>query len=101
MLQAAVEDLESSPRGAGGLTGALRVATPVTFGAREILPVLAPFLDAQPLLRVELRMADRRVDLLEEGVDLAIRMGDPDDSSFASRSLATAPRFVAASTTMS
>lgn len=97
VLLADVEDLESSVRGSGGLSGVLRVATPVTFGAREIVPVLGPFLTAHPLLRLELLMADRRVDLMEEGVDLAIRVGELDDSGFVSRRLATAPRFVVAS----
>ena len=42
-------------------------------------------------------MADRRVDLIEEGVDLAIRLGALDDSSFVSRRVATAPRYIVAS----
>lgn len=91
-----LDDAESSARGAGGLSGVLRVATPVTFGAREIAPRLGPFLESHPALRVELLMADRRVDLLDEGVDLAIRLGPLDDSSFVSRRLATAPRYLVA-----
>lgn len=96
-LLAEIEDIESAVRGAGGLSGTLRVATPVTFGAREIAPHLPPFLAAHPALRVELLMADRRVDLLEEGVDLAIRLGTLDDSSFVSRRITTAPRYIVAS----
>lgn len=92
-----LEDAENAARGADGLSGVLRVATPVTFGAREITPRLAPFLDAHPLLSVELLMADRRVDLFDEGVDLAIRLGALDDSSFVSRKLASAPRYLVAS----
>jgi DNA-binding transcriptional LysR family regulator len=92
-----LEDAENAARGADGLSGTLRVATPVTFGAREIAPSLGPFLDAHPALRVELLMADRRVDLLDEGVDLAIRLGPLDDSSFVTRRLASAPRLVVAS----
>lgn len=92
-----LDDAESSARGAGGLSGVLRVATPVTFGAREITPGLGAFLDAHPALRVELMMADRRVDLLDEGVELAIRLGPLDDSSFISTRLASAPRFLVAS----
>ena len=92
-----VEDMENAVRGANGLSGVLRVATPVTFGAREIAPRLGPFLEAHPALHVELLMADRRVDLLDEGVDLAIRLGALDDSSFVSRRIASAPRYIVAS----
>lgn len=92
-----LEEAEGAARGADSFSGVLRVATPVTFGAREITPRLAPFLDAHPLLRVELLMADRRVDLLDEGVDLAIRLGPLDDSTFVSRRLASAPRYLVAS----
>lgn len=92
-----LDDAESAARGASGLSGVLRVATPVTFGARAIAPRLGAFLDAHPALRVELLMADRRVDLLDEGVDLAIRLGPLDDSSFITRRLASAARFLVAS----
>lgn len=92
-----VEDMENAVRRSDGLTGMLKVATPVTFGAREIAPRLGPFLAAHPSLRVELLMADRRVDLLDEGVDLAIRLGPLDDSSFVSRRIASAPRYLVAS----
>ncbi|MFM9978502.1 MAG: LysR family transcriptional regulator [Sphingomonadaceae bacterium] len=91
-----LEDAENAARGADGLSGVLRIATPVTFGAREIAPRLAPFLAAHPALKVELLMADRRVDLLDEGVDLAIRLGPLDDSSFVSRRLASAPLHIVA-----
>jgi DNA-binding transcriptional LysR family regulator len=92
-----LEEAEAEARGTAGLTGVLRVATPVTYGAREIVPRLGPFLAAQPSLRMELLMADRRVDLLEEGVDVAIRLGPLEDSSFVSRRLASAPRVLVAS----
>ncbi|HEX8553682.1 MAG TPA: LysR family transcriptional regulator [Sphingomonas sp.] len=92
-----LEEAEGAARGADSFTGVLRVATPVTFGAREIAPTLGPFLEAHPALRVELLMADRRVDLLDEGVDLAIRLGPLEDSSFVSRRLASAPRYIVAS----
>lgn len=92
-----LEDAENAARGADGLSGILRVATPVTFGAREIAPRLGDFLDAHPALRIELLMADRRVDLLDEGVDLAIRLGPLDDSTFVSRKLASASRHLVAS----
>lgn len=92
-----LEDAENAARGAESLSGTLRVATPVTFGAREIVPRLASLLESHPSMRVEMIMADRRVDLLEEGVDLAIRLGRLSDSSFVVRRLASAPTFVVAS----
>ena len=58
---------------------------------------LAPFLELHPALKVELLMSDRRVDLLDEGVDLAIRLGAQTDSSFVTRRLASAPRYLVAS----
>jgi DNA-binding transcriptional LysR family regulator len=88
---AEVEEAENAARGADALSGTLRVATPVTFGAREIVPALGSFLAEHPGLRVSLLMADRRIDLVEEGVDLAIRLGPLGDSSFVSRRLASAP----------
>ena len=94
---AELDEAERAARGAGGLSGTLRVATPVTFGAREIVPHLPGFLQAHPGLHVELLMADRRVDLLDEGVDLAIRLGPLDNSAFTARTLASAPRFLLAS----
>lgn len=96
-LLADVEDVENAVRGVDGLSGSLRIATPVTFGARQIVPGLGPFLAAHPDLHVELLMADRVVDLLEEGVDVAIRLGDLYDSGFVSRRIASAPRYVVAS----
>ena len=96
-VMAELEEAELAARGAGGLSGLLRVATPVTFGAREIVPLLPGFLEAHPKLRLELLMADRRVDLLEEGADLAIRLGALEDSSLVSRRIAGAPRLLVAS----
>lgn len=94
-----LEEAEGAARGADSFTGVLRIATPVTFGAREIMPRLAPFLGAHPALRIELLMAEQRVDLLDQGVDLAIRLGPLDDSSFISRRLTSAPRYIIASPT--
>jgi DNA-binding transcriptional LysR family regulator len=94
---AEIEDAENAARGADRLVGLLRVATPVTFGAREIATRLAPFLETHPSLDIELLMADRNVDLVEEGVDVAIRLGPLADSSFTARRLESAPRYLLAS----
>jgi DNA-binding transcriptional LysR family regulator len=83
----------------GGLQGVLRVALPVAFGSHEVVPRLAPFLAAHPQLKVEFLMADRHQNLVEEGVDLALRLGPLPDSSLVARRLASAPRWPVAATT--
>ncbi len=67
--------------------GLLRVSTPVLYGRRYLAPVVATFLMRHPRMRVELVLADRRVNLIEEGIDLAIRIGVLDDSSLTAKKL--------------
>lgn len=61
-------------------SGRLRVDVPLAFGRRCVAPVLFEISMKFPDLTVEISFNDRRVDLIEEGIDLAIRMGDLDDS---------------------
>jgi DNA-binding transcriptional LysR family regulator len=68
--------------------GTLRLNVPLTFGFREIAPALAKFGRLHPALTVDLGLADRYVDLIEEGWDLAIRIGRLKDSSLVTRKLA-------------
>jgi DNA-binding transcriptional LysR family regulator len=68
--------------------GTLRLNVPLTFGFREIAPALAEFSRLHPALTVDLGLADRYVDLIEEGWDLAIRIGRLKDSSLVTRRLA-------------
>ena len=63
--------------------GLLRVSAPVLYGRRFLAPVVADYLGRYPRVRVELTLADRRMNLIEEGLDLAIRIGPLDDSSLA------------------
>ncbi|MBC8067781.1 MAG: LysR family transcriptional regulator [Deltaproteobacteria bacterium] len=67
--------------------GLLRVSAPVLYGRRFMAPVIADFLGRHPKVRVEVVLADRRIDLIEEGFDLAIRIGKLDDSSLVARRL--------------
>lgn len=67
--------------------GLLRVSAPVLYGRRFLAPVVASFMQQHPKARVELVLADRRVDLVAEGLDLAIRIGGLDDSSLTTRKL--------------
>jgi DNA-binding transcriptional LysR family regulator len=62
-------------------SGKLRVDVPLAFGRRCVAPLLFGILQKFPDLTIEMSFNDRRVDLIEEGIDLAVRMGDLDDSS--------------------
>jgi DNA-binding transcriptional LysR family regulator len=93
----AIDDAESAARGADRLTGALRVALPTAFGVRQIVPRLPSFVTLHPGLKIELMMSDRFEDLVAEGADLALRLGNQPDSAFVARKLASAARVVVAS----
>lgn len=68
-------------------SGTLRISASASFGAEHVVPRLPRFLADYPELRVDLRLTDRRVDLVEEQVDIAIRHGQLEDSELISRKL--------------
>ncbi len=68
--------------------GLLRLNAPVSFGTRQIAPLLAEFAARHPRVTVELGLNDRLVDLAEEGWDLAIRIGNLSSSSLIARRIA-------------
>jgi DNA-binding transcriptional LysR family regulator len=68
------------PEDAGVLRGALRVTAPLVFGRRHVTPVIASFLEIHPRLSVELQLHDRNLDMIEEGLDVAVRIGALADS---------------------
>lgn len=92
-----VEDAEDAARGLDSLRGIIRLALPVLYGTREIIPRLPKFLAANPMLQVEMAVVDARQDLVAEGADLAIRLGELDDSVFGTRKLQTLERMLVAS----
>ena len=96
----ALATLEEAEQEASTLTGrprgVLRVNAPVTFGARHVAPAVASFLAVHPELGVELTLADRRGNLLEEQVDVAVRIGRLEDSSLVARRLAPCRSIVCA-----
>jgi len=97
-LLAEMEEAEQATRGLDSLHGVIRLAMPVMYGTRAIIPALAPFLERHPDLRVEIVMSDTRQNLVTDGVDIAIRVGvgPLDDSSFGARKLALVERLVIA-----
>ena len=78
-------------------SGLVRMTAPAGFGQSEIAPVLNLFLAHYPKVRVELLLRDDLIDLLKEGVDIAVRTGDIADSSLISRRLAVTPFWLVAS----
>jgi DNA-binding transcriptional LysR family regulator len=89
------DEAELAARGAAAsLTGRLRVCAAVTFARLHVVPRLPKFLAAHPGLTMDVVLDDRVIDLVEEGVDLALRMGSLGDSSLTVRKLASAPRHV-------
>lgn len=96
-ILAEIEDAEDAARGIDSLRGTIRLVLPVVYGTREIIPRLAKFLTLHPLLQLEMSVADHRQDLVAEGADVAIRMGELDDSVFGARKLATLERMLVAS----
>ena len=78
-------------------SGRLALTAPVQFGRLHVGPVLNGFLAAHPAMHAELLLLDRVVDLLEEGLDLAIRIGELPDSSLIAVPLGHTPRIVCAS----
>ena len=95
-ILAELDNAEDAVRGVDSLRGTIRVALPVLFGTREVIPRLPEFLERHPLLGMELRVSDAYQDLVAEGVDVAIRLGKLSDSTFGTRRLATLPRFLVA-----
>jgi len=79
------------------LRGKLKVAAPMSFGLMHLSPAVTEFLVAHPQLEIELDLNDRRVDLVSEGHDLAIRIGKLPDSSLIARRLAPCRHVVCAS----
>jgi DNA-binding transcriptional LysR family regulator len=97
-LLAEMEEADQATRGIDSLHGVLRIAMPLMYGTRAVIPALAPFLAKYPDLKVELFMSDARQNLVTDGVDLAIRLnvGALEDSSFGVRKLALVERIVVA-----
>jgi DNA-binding transcriptional LysR family regulator len=80
-----------------GVRGQLRVSTSVAFGRRVMVPLVIGFMREHPHLQIDLSFDDRYVNLVEQGVDVAIRMGQLADSSLGASYLGVNPWVVVAS----
>jgi DNA-binding transcriptional LysR family regulator len=84
------DEAELAARGASvGLTGKLRVSAAVTFARIHLMPRIPEFLALNPDLEMEVVLDDRNIDLVREGIDVALRLGKLADSSLTARRIAT------------
>lgn len=74
-----VADVEEAEQIAGQMTrsprGVLRVSIPLSYGQHRLAPILGAYTQAYPLVQLDIALSDRKVDLVEEGFDVAIRIG--------------------------
>jgi len=84
------EEAENAARGAGSsLAGKLRIYSAVTFARIHLMPHLPEFLALHPDLEIEVVLDDRSIDLVQEGIDVGLRMGQLADSSLTARRIAS------------
>ncbi|MBL0163980.1 MAG: LysR family transcriptional regulator [Xanthomonadales bacterium] len=89
--EAEAAELQIEPR------GKMRVSAPISFSVRHLAPALSEFQRRHPRVELELELSDRLVDLVDEGFDLAIRIGKLADSSLVARRIAPASLVMVAS----
>ena len=83
------EEAELAARGAGAtLSGRLRVCAPVTFARLQVVPRIAAFLSEHPAVDLDMVLDDRNIDLIEGGIDVALRLGRQPDSTMTARKIA-------------
>lgn len=96
-----LEQVDEAERAAAGayakVKGRLVVAAPVVFGRLHVVPVAVDFLELHPEVDLQLRLGDRNVNLIEEHVDLALRIGTLPDSNLVATPVGTVRRVVCAS----
>lgn len=91
------QEADLAARGAGSsLRGTLRVCAAVTFARLHVVPHLAAFLEGHPELNIDIVLDDRTVNLVEEGIDVALRMGALADSNLIARKIGECQRLVLA-----
>ncbi len=96
-----LEQVDEAERAAGGayakVKGQLVVAAPIVFGRLHVVPVVAVFLEQHPEVDIHLRLGDRNANLIEEHVDVALRIGSLPDSNLVATQVGAIRRVVCAS----
>ena len=84
-----IEDMENS---LGALhrqpSGTLRISAPMSFGMRHLSKILVDFQKQYPLVEIDLQLTDKKVDIVEDGLDMALRIGELKDSSLIAKKIA-------------
>lgn len=94
-LVAEITEVEAAVRtGEQELTGWLRVEASVAFGRMKLMPLVHAFLAEHPNVKIDLRLNDGFTDLIEDGIDVAVRLGQLSDSSLVARRIGTAQRWL-------
>ena len=92
-----IETLENQIAGQSSTpSGVLRVTTSLAFATHQLAPVLSEFLARYPLVQFELLPTDRVIDMVEEGIDVALRIGRLADTSFMARKIGEDKRLICA-----
>lgn len=86
----AITNLQSTPK------GKLKITAPITYGERSVAPLVNDFVTQYPELEVQLVLSNQQIDLIDEGFDLAIRLGQLGDSTMIGKRLATRKQYVCA-----
>jgi DNA-binding transcriptional LysR family regulator len=87
ILAEAVCAEEEASDAASAPKGPVRLAAPMTFGLQRVAPAIAEFMALHPAIHIDLCLDDRRIDLVEQGVDVALRIAQLPDSSLRARRL--------------
>ena len=87
----AVTELQGEPQ------GKLKISSPMSFGRLHVAPFIPKFMQRYPKLQIDLVMDDRNIDLVADGIDVAIRSGDMPDSTLIARKLAPLRQVLCAS----
>ena len=86
-------ELSATP---GKATGVLRITAPSGFGQSVVLPMLSGLLEANPELRIDLDLSDHQVDIVGQGLDVALRIAPLEDSELVAKKIAPNPRLICA-----
>ncbi|MDP3842026.1 MAG: LysR family transcriptional regulator [Oxalobacteraceae bacterium] len=96
-----ISDVQEAEQAVGQLTGTprgtIKITMPVAYGLHRLGPVIADYVRLYPEVKLEISLNDRRIDLVEEGFDLAIRIGTLPESGLIARKLAVDRTVVCAS----